>query len=72
MGGGKLVRGFLKADRVDELCLGIVPVLLGDGIPLFPSGFPQRAFALAECRSFSKGMVLLRYRRVRPKDKEKR
>ncbi|HEY6348210.1 MAG TPA: hypothetical protein VI636_02255 [Candidatus Angelobacter sp.] len=32
-------RDFLKADLVDELYLGVVPVLLGQGIPLFPSGF---------------------------------
>jgi len=25
---------------------GVVPVLLGEGIPLFPSGFPQRNFTL--------------------------
>ncbi len=48
MGGGELARAFLRADLVDELYLGIVPVLLGSGIPLFPSGFPQRDFALLE------------------------
>jgi dihydrofolate reductase len=36
----------LVHDLVDELHLGIVPVLLGDGLPLFPSGFPQRNFEL--------------------------
>src|ERR1700736_5167809 len=40
MGGGELARAFLKADLVDRLYLGVVPVLLGKGIPLFPSGFP--------------------------------
>jgi dihydrofolate reductase len=42
MGGGELAREFLKADLIDEVWLSIVPVLLGEGIPLFPSGFPQR------------------------------
>ena len=36
MGGGEVVRDFLKADLVDELYIGVVPVLLGEGIPLFP------------------------------------
>lgn len=40
MGGGELSRDFLIADLVDEIHLGIIPVLLGEGIPLFPSGFP--------------------------------
>ena len=65
MGGGELAREFLRADLVDEIRLGIVPVLLGEGIPLFPSGFPQREFSLKECKSYSKGLVSLVYERVR-------
>jgi len=65
MGGGELVRAFLKADLVDELHLGIVPVLLGKGISLFPGDFPQRDFTLLEDRSYSKGLVALRYKRTR-------
>jgi dihydrofolate reductase len=65
MGGGELARDFLKADLVDELYLGIVPVLLGEGIPLFPSGFPQRDFKLIENKTYSKGLIALRYERLR-------
>jgi len=71
MGGGELVRAFLVADLVDELYLGIVPVLLGEGIPLFPSGFPQRNFALVESQTYSKGLITLKYKRVRPKTRQK-
>jgi len=39
MGGGELTREFLRDDLVDELHLGVVPVLIGEGIPAFPSGF---------------------------------
>ena len=63
MGGGELARDFLKADLVDELYLGIVPTLLGEGIPLFPSGFPQREFALVENKTYSKGLIALKYKR---------
>src|SRR5437899_2735844 len=52
MGGGELARDFLKADLVDELYLGIVPVLLGEGIPLFPRGFPQLNFTAVENRTY--------------------
>lgn len=65
MGGGEMAREFLKADLVDELYLGLVPVLLGEGIPLFPAGFPQRNFKLMENRTFSQGLVSLRYKRKR-------
>jgi dihydrofolate reductase len=71
MGGGELAREFLKADLVDELYIGVVPVLLGEGIPLFPSGFPQRNFSLIENKTYSKGMIALKYRRVRAKARRK-
>jgi dihydrofolate reductase len=71
MGGGELAREFLKADLIDELYLGIVPVLVGKGIPLFPGGFPQRDFSLVENKTYSKGMIALKYRRVRSKGKRK-
>jgi dihydrofolate reductase len=71
MGGGELARDFLKADLVDELYLGIVPVLLGAGLPLFPSGFPQRDFALLENKTFSRGLIALKYRRLRTRTKRK-
>ena len=72
MGGGELARDFLKADLVDELCLGIVPVLLGEGIPLFPSSFPQRDFSLVENKTYSRGLIALKFERARPKSKHKR
>jgi dihydrofolate reductase len=71
MGGGELAREFLRADLVDELSLGIVPVLLGEGIRLFPSGFPQREFALLENNTYSKGMIELKYKRQRSRSKRK-
>lgn len=65
MGGGELARAFLNDDLIDEIYLGIVPTLIGQGIPAFPASFPQREFALVENRSFSKGLVSLRYERAR-------
>jgi dihydrofolate reductase len=69
MGGGELARDFLKGDLVDELYLGVVPVLLGEGLPLFPSGFPQRDFELLENKTFSKGLIALKYKRIRTEAK---
>ncbi|HLK05343.1 MAG TPA: dihydrofolate reductase family protein [Candidatus Acidoferrum sp.] len=70
MGGGELIRDFLKEDLVDELYLGVVPTLIGEGIPLFPSGFPQREFDLIENRSYSQGLISLRYERNRRKNRK--
>lgn len=33
--GGKVVQNFLKQDLIDELRLTTIPIVLGDGIPLF-------------------------------------
>jgi len=68
MGGGELARDFLKEDLVDELYMGIVPTLLGEGIPLFPSGFPQREFDLLENKTYSQSLIALRYERARKKN----
>jgi dihydrofolate reductase len=45
----------------------MVPVLLGEGIPLFP----QRDFELVENKTYSKGLVSLKYKRARTKPKRK-
>ncbi len=71
MGGGELARAFLQADLIDEMFLDVVPILLGEGLPLFPSGFPQRDFTLVENKTYSKSRIPLTYRRVRSTRKRK-
>lgn len=72
MGGGELARSFLQEDLVDELFVGVVPILLGAGIPLFPPGFPERRFRLVECEEYDGSSVSLRYRRIRKTQKRNR
>jgi dihydrofolate reductase len=67
IGGEELTCEFLKEDLVDELYLGIVPVLIGQGIPLFAAGFPQREFTLTESKTYSGGLIALKYERERGK-----
>ena len=64
-GGGEIARDFLTADLVDEIHLGVVPVLIGAGLPAFPAGFPQRNFELIENKTFSRGLISLKYNRAR-------
>jgi dihydrofolate reductase len=66
-GGGELARSFLQEDLVDEIFIGLGPLLLGDGIPAFPGRFPQRDFKLTVCKAYSNGSVELRYERLRTK-----
>jgi len=39
--GGKTIQGFLKEDRIDEMIITTIPILLGGGSPLF-SDLPER------------------------------
>jgi dihydrofolate reductase len=71
MGGGELAREFLMDDLVDELYLGVVPTLIGAGIPLFPCGFPERKFTLLENKTYARSLIALKYERVRTKARSK-
>ena len=64
LGGGQLVREFLRLDLVDRIELFVLPVILGEGIPLFPPATPQRDLTLVNCQSYDTGMVQLSYRRA--------
>lgn len=61
VGGGVLVKQFLDARLVDELILGLVPELLGEGIPLFPNVRPAKA-DLVEAKPYPSEIVMLTYR----------
>jgi dihydrofolate reductase len=47
-GGGLLVESFLGADAIDRLTVGIVPVLLGSGRPLFGGRHPKLGLRLVD------------------------
>lgn len=62
LGGGVVVREFLSSGLIDEIIVGIMPVLLGDGIPLFREGSGEMELELLNVNSYPKGMVQLHYR----------
>ncbi|HET6820374.1 MAG TPA: dihydrofolate reductase family protein [Candidatus Limnocylindria bacterium] len=61
-GSGVLLRWLLEHDLVDELNLRIHPVVLGDGLRLFPERGPTHDFALVESRSLPSGVMIQTYR----------
>jgi dihydrofolate reductase len=60
-GGGETVRMFLQEKLFDEIIVSIIPVLLGQGIRLFPEGFPEQKLKFVSSKSFEKGLVQVRY-----------
>jgi dihydrofolate reductase len=61
-GSGALTRWMLENDLVDEMNLLVCPVVVGQGVRLFPGAGPDLALDLVESRSFPKGITLQVYR----------
>jgi len=61
-GSGTLIRWLLDNELVDELSLLIVPVVLGQGMRLFPDAGPDIALELVDSRADSKGVTIQVYR----------
>ena len=62
-GGGRLIRGLIAIGRLDVLEMAIIPLVLGDGIPLFPAGTPELPLSLVKCEPKSGGALHVVYRR---------
>ena len=61
-GGGVLFQSLLDAELVDGVEVAIIPVILGDGIPLLPSALNHAKLQLTSHRIYEKtGTVLLTY-----------
>ncbi|MCK8608072.1 dihydrofolate reductase family protein [Agromyces sp. C10] len=62
IGGPDLAGAAFRAGIVDEVLLHVFPVLVGGGTPAFPEA--RLDLALAETRTYDRGVVGLAYRRV--------
>ena len=61
-GSGALLRWLLERDLVDELNLEIFPVVVGDGLRLFPDQGQTHDLTLVESRTTPSGVTLQTYR----------
>ena len=61
-GSGELLRWLLDRDLVDELNLRIYPVIVGDGMRLFPERGQTHDMKLIESRPTSTGVMIQTYR----------
>jgi dihydrofolate reductase len=60
-GGGELFRVLLDAGLVDTVELAVMPILLGDGIPVLPPGAPATLVLGDVKRLAASGIVVLAY-----------
>jgi dihydrofolate reductase len=61
VGGGNVASQFADASLLDELLVTVVPVVLGEGKPLFDRRLPGGPMQLTGTTTFDSGMVELRY-----------
>ena len=64
MGGAMAINSFLAAGVIDRIDLFTIPVLLGDGIPLFSTERPEIQLKLAGTQTYDKGLVRMSYLRA--------
>jgi dihydrofolate reductase len=60
-GGGQVVRSIIAIGRIDVLEMAVIPIILGDGIPLFPQGTGELKLRLVRCETKAKGALHLVY-----------
>ncbi len=61
MGGAALIASFLDEDEVDEFILSVVPVMIGEGIPLLAPRHRTVSLNLIASTKFADGLVKLHY-----------
>jgi dihydrofolate reductase len=62
MGGGELIASFLDQQAIDEFVISVVPVFIGDGIPLIARRHRHVPLDLQSIERFDDGLVQLHYR----------
>ena len=60
--GGQLISAFLSAGLIADMIFSRVPVLLGQGLPLFHPVFAQTALEHVSTEAFESGLVQSTYR----------
>jgi dihydrofolate reductase len=70
IGGGNVASQFADHGLIDTVEVTVVPVVLGEGKPLFDRRLPGPPMQLVSTTAFSSGMVALTYEVKRPADRE--
>jgi len=61
VGGAALAGSMRAAGLISQYVVSLVPVVLGDGIPLFGQQGPRERLTLASSRAFANGLVQVTY-----------
>jgi dihydrofolate reductase len=61
MGGGGLIASFLDEGEIDEFRIHLIPILIGEGIPLIQPRHCSIPLKLLSSKAFPDGVVELNY-----------
>ncbi len=61
MGGGEIIASFLDEGAIDEFIISVVPVFIGEGIPLIAHRHRDVRLSLRSVQRFPDGVVQLHY-----------
>src|SRR5215472_17593323 len=61
MGGGELIASFLDAGEIDEFDIHVIPVFIGEGIPLVAPRRRDIPLRLLSAKKYPDGVVRVRY-----------
>ncbi|HEY3839019.1 MAG TPA: dihydrofolate reductase family protein [Bryobacteraceae bacterium] len=70
VGGGEVIGAFLDAGEVDEFSIHVIPVLIGEGIPLIQPRHRHVELTLVKARRYSDGVVRLHYKVSRSRHRQ--
>ena len=62
MGGGEIIASFLDAQAIDEFVISVMPVFIGEGIPLIAPRRRHVSLELLDSECFENGVVQNHYR----------
>ncbi|HXZ18957.1 MAG TPA: dihydrofolate reductase family protein, partial [Candidatus Acidoferrales bacterium] len=66
MGGAGIIASFLDAGEIDEFIIHVIPILIGEGIPLIAPRHRTVRLHLLDATTFPDGVVRLHYSVSRP------
>ena len=61
MGGGEIIASFLDENLIDEFIITVVPIFIGEGIPLIAPGSRNVPLKLRSAKPFPDGVVQVHY-----------
>jgi len=64
MGGGILTASLLEHRLVDKMIINYLPLMIGNGIPLFPKYTGESNWKLTNSQSFKNGILKVEYQRI--------